>query len=166
MPQFTQKYTIVQLLEPLNEGDEYAPADWPLHVTLADIFSINCTVDELTAQLAEMLRARTPPRAVAGHDEYFGVNQQTKVTILEMSEELITLHYDLIALLQGCGAVFNTPQYIEAGFRAHATVRPHLRLKPGAEVQFKALTIIDFFPDQDPNRRKVLKTIPLRGIAR
>lgn len=163
METFTQKYTIVQLLEPMNEGDEYDPSDWPLHVTLADIFAVDCDINDLFVQLTDLLSNRKPVTGVAAHDEHFGPRKQTRVTILDMSEELIALHYDIIALLKRNGATFNTPQYIEAGFRAHATVRPQARLRQGGVVHFHALTVIDLFPNENPNRRKVLKTIPLLG---
>jgi hypothetical protein len=162
MTQLTQKYTIAQLLEPMSEGQEYVPSDWPLHVTLVDIFA----VDDVSAVITEI--ENLPPRhdpitATALHDEYFGPQHQTQVTILDMSDELVALHYELIAVLKRAGAMFNNPQYIETGFRAHASVRPAARLQAGEVVTFTELAVIDMFPNQNPNRRKILKLLPLQG---
>jgi 2'-5' RNA ligase len=163
MERMTQKYTIVQLLEDMQEGDEYAPSDWPLHVTLSDIFAVECDINYLCQQLSELLANKKPTVVTADHDEYFGPDKRTQVTLLAMNEELLALHYDVIALLKYNGATFNTPQYIETGFRAHATVRPHARLYQRDEVRFDAFSIIDLLPDKNPNRRKILKTFPLQG---
>jgi 2'-5' RNA ligase len=163
MERMTQKYTIVQLLEDRQEGDEYAPSDWPLHVTLSDIFAIDHDINDVFLQLAELLSTIKPTDVTAGHDAYFGADKRTQVTLLAMNEELIALHQDVIALLKCNGATFNTPQYIETGFRAHATVRPHARLYYGDKVRFDALSVIDLFPDKNPNKRKILKTFFLQN---
>lgn len=160
MERFTQKYIIVQLLEPMAEGAEYASADWPLHVTLAGIFSVDLTGERVIEQLRDMLVTQKPFTVIAGQDAYFGVKKQTRVTVLEISDELRTLHYKVVALLRWVGAEFNTPEFIEAGFRAHATVRPHARLRRGDTVTFHALTVIDMYPNGNPYRRKVLRTLP------
>lgn len=49
------------------------------------------------------------------------------------------------------------------GFLPHSTVQRHGRLGRGDEVQFKALSIIDMFPDKDPYKRRVVKTITIGG---
>jgi hypothetical protein len=51
MEGFTQKYTIVQLLEARNKGDEYASSDWPLHMTIAGIFAIDLAASGLLEKL-------------------------------------------------------------------------------------------------------------------
>ena len=47
MQNFTQKYTIICLLEEIPEGYEFSSNTGPLHVTLADTFSIEWSVDML-----------------------------------------------------------------------------------------------------------------------
>lgn len=163
MERFSQKYTIVQLLEPMSEGAEYASADWPLHVTLAGIFAVDLMGKHIIARLRAMLASQQPFSVTAGLDAYFGPKKQTHVTLLERSDELIALHANVVTLLRQSGAVFNTPELIETGFRPHATVRPHARLHRGSSVRFYALTIIDMFPDGNPYRRKVLKTLSFQG---
>lgn len=161
MQKFTQKYAIITLLENLEEGAEYSSDSWPLHVTIADTFAVDWDNTNLLDKLSELVSKRMPVTAVVAHDEYFGPQRQTQVTILDMSKGLVALHYDIVALLKETGAVFNDPQYTEEGFRAHATVQPHARLHEGDVVTFDSITIIDMFPNSDPYRRKVLKTLKL-----
>lgn len=163
MEPFTQKYTIAQLLEPMAEGVEYASADWPLHVTIAGIFAVDLVGSQLIEQLRQLLVRYEPFTAIAAGDAYFGPKKQTRVTLFETNERLTVLHYDVVALLQRCHATFTSPQFNEAGFRAHASVRPYARLQRGAIVTFQALTVIDMFPDGDPYRRKILFNLPLKG---
>jgi 2'-5' RNA ligase len=163
MEVFTQKYTIAQLLEPMAEGTEYASADWPLHVTIAGIFEVDLVGSSLVERLRQLLARYEPFTAVAAGDAHFGPKKQTRVTLLETNEQLTALHYEVVALLRDCDAVFTSPQFNEDGFRAHASVRPHARLQRGDVVRFRALTVIDMFPDGDPYRRKILSTLPLQG---
>lgn len=164
MEKFSQKYAIVQLLENKPVGYEFSSKNWPLHVTLADTFAVDWDKDDLLNRLTELLEQRKPTTAVGSHAEFFGPKKQTEVTVLEMRKELIALHYDIFELLESAGAVFNDPQYTKAGFRAHSTVQPHTRVKKGEVIHFKALSIIDMFPNKDPYTRKIVKTIELRGI--
>jgi len=159
----TQKYTIITLLEDMAEGATYSSNDWPLHVTIADTFSLNWEIDDLRTKLSELATKLKPATAIAAQDEYFGPEKQTQVTILDMSKGLINLHNGVISILKSLGAVFNDPQYMGEGFRAHATVQSNARLNMGTEVKFDNLAIIDMFPDDDPYIRKVLKRIPLAG---
>lgn len=163
MEALTQKYTIAQLLEPMAEGAEYASADWPLHVTIAGIFALDLASSSLVERLRRLLACREPFTVRAAVDAYFGLKKQTRVTLLEANEQLNALHYEVVALLRDCGAIFTAPQFNEAGFRAHVSVRPHTRLLRGDIVEFSALTIIDMFPDGNPYRRKILSILPLQG---
>jgi hypothetical protein len=42
-------------------------------------------------------------------------------------------------------------------------LQSHARLSKGDAVVFKALSIIDMFPNKDPYRRKLIKTIEIAG---
>lgn len=158
---FTQKYAIIQLLEDKKADYEYDSSNWPLHVTLADTFAIDWEKNDVRNKLAQLLAEQKPVVATAGHDEYFGSEKQTQVTILNMSEELVALHYAVVELLESAGLAFNDPQFAKEGFRAHATVQSHARLNSGDEVVFNSLAIIDMFPGGDPYRRKILQIMTL-----
>jgi hypothetical protein len=162
---FTQKYALVQLLEGMAEGTEYPSSSWPLHVTVADTFAVDWDKNDLRKKLEQLLASLKPATAVGDHDEFFGPEKQTHVTILDMSKELVELHYKVVELLESAGAVFNDPQYAKEGFKAHATIQPHARVNKGDDITFNALTIIDMFPNSDPYQRKILKTMKI-GYAR
>lgn len=159
MQPFTQKYAIIQLLEEAPEGMEFSASDWPLHVTLVDVFAIDWSVREMAERLMTLLTGRKPVTALAIGNTYFGPDRDIRVTLLDRTESLAKLHGDVYALLERGGLKVNNPQFALEGFRPHATVQEHATLKTGDTVVFDALTIIDMFPSGDPYTRKVLQTI-------
>lgn len=161
MQQFSQKYTIIQLLEDKNEGYEYTSDTWPLHVTIVDTFAINWSVNEMIIKLTELLRSHTPVESTAEDDRFFGENGQVHVTLLRRSENLMNLHLDVVKALKDGGLTLNDPQFAYDGFLPHATVQKHARLSKGEKVRFAALSIVDMFPNEDAYTRKVLATIKI-----
>ncbi len=161
MQKFTQKYTIITLIEPEEEGYEFDSSNWPLHVTIADTFSVECNTHELIDYLNKLSNRLRQVTAVAAGDKSFGSNGEVKVTILDMNSELIKLHSSVVNFLEEVGVVFNDPHYTKAGYRAHATIQPHMRLEKGDVVNFDHLALIDMFPDMNPHERKILKLFQL-----
>lgn len=79
-----------------------------------------------------------------------------------MTPGLRSFHNDVIALLNGVGTIFDEPQYLEDGYRAHATVQSEAnRLHKGDTVTIDELTIVDMFPRDDISRRKTMRTFKL-----
>jgi 2'-5' RNA ligase len=161
MTTFTQKYTIIQLFEPMDVGAQFSPDNWPLHSTLVDTFAIDWDIAEIIKQLNDVLPSLKVAHTVAGEDTFFGPEKQTCVTLLQKTTSLTKLHYDIITSLDRGGLKLNDPQFARDGFLPHATVQKHARLHKGDEVSFNALTVIDMFPDGDPYKRRVLATISL-----
>lgn len=159
--QFTQKYTIVQFFDSVNEGYEYSSDNWPLHSTIVDTFAIDWSVDEMIDQLKSVLETHDTATSEAECDRFFGENGQVQVVLLNRSESLVELHHDILATLEEGGLKLNDPQFARDGFLPHATVQNHARLNKGDKVQFTALSIVDMFPDEDPYKRKVIKTITI-----
>lgn len=160
MQKFTQKYTIIMLLEDRPVGYEFTSTDWPLHSTIADTFAVNYT-DKLIVRLKQLASTHKPIQVTAAHDDFFGQQQETQVTILNMNDEILNLHQEIIELLENAGATFNSPQYNKEGFRAHATAQSHARLNEGDSVIFDNLTIVDMFPGKNPYMRKILQQVKL-----
>lgn len=156
---FTQKYCIVSLLEDRAEGYEYSSSKWPLHVTIADTFSIEWDIDALVTELKNMAKDLNPVFTKGVGDKYFGPDKNIQVTLLEKNPELIHLHYQIIGLLKRAGVKFNDPQYSDEGFLPHSTVQLHTRVKIGEIVQIRNLALIDMFPDKDAYSRKILSFI-------
>ena len=163
MPQFTQKYTIIQLLEDVLEETQFSSSSWPLHSTMVDTFAIDWDVPTMTSKLEKLLATRKPVTTTAAGDAFFGPEKQTQVVLLQKTDDLVKLHHDLLDLLEQGGLKLNNPQYAREGFLPHSTVQKHARLSKGDPVTFNALTLIDMFPDEDPYQRRVLKTIRISG---
>ena len=163
MAGFTQKYTIIQLFEPMNIGVQFSSDNWPLHSTLLDTFAIEWGITEMVQRLTDMSTSLKTAHTIAEDDTFFGSEKQTRVTLLQKTKNLTELHHSIVALLDQDGLKLNDPQFARDGFLPHATVQKHARLHKGDEVLFTALTIIDMFPDDNPYERRVLATIPLRG---
>lgn len=161
MTGFTQKYTIIQLLEPVAEGTIYKPADWPLHTTLADIFAIDWSEETLLQNCAQEFQNLKTISTTASDDEWFGENKNIQVTLLEKNAAITELHFALVTFLEKGNVQFNKPEFVRDGFKPHVTTQKDNHLQKGDEVVIDALTIIDMFPDDDPYLRKILKTIPL-----
>lgn len=157
-----QKYCLVKLLEKLDEGAEFTAINyWPLHITLASNFIVDWESTDLFNKLSDVLSNINPVSVSAGEDEFFGGERKIQVTVLDMNEELMSLHKQIIKTLKEAGAIFDEPQYNENGYRAHATAQKSHRLNKGDNVLIDEVTIVDMFPNQDITRRKILKTIRL-----
>lgn len=161
MQQFTQKYAIIQLFEDMPVGTQFAASSWPLHSTIADTFAIDWDVPTMVEKLTELLKNHEQAISVAEDDRLFGDQGQVRVALLKKTDSLVKLHYDVIELLEQGGWKPNDPQFAKEGFLPHSTVQPHGRLNKGDEVKFNALSIVDFFPDEDPYQRKLLATIKI-----
>lgn len=69
MPAFTQKYTIIQLLEDVPEGTQFTPTNWPLHATVGDTFAIDWEVPLMIGKLKRLLDAYPQTTSVAIGDD-------------------------------------------------------------------------------------------------
>lgn len=112
-------------------------------------------IEKLTA----LLSAHAPATSVVEEDRFFGDQGQVQVALLQKTDDLVKLHYDVIECLAQGGWKPNDPQFAKEGFLPHSTVQKHARLNKGDEVTFNALTIIDMFPGGDPYQREVIKTM-------
>jgi hypothetical protein len=161
MPPFTQKYAIIQLFEHMPVGTLFSSSNWPLHATIVDVFAIDLSLPTMIDELTNVLQPHTNATSIVREDRFFGENGQVQVAILDKTDGLIKLHYDIIERLEQGGLKLNDPQFAKEGFLPHLTVQSHARLNKGDEVIFNVLSIVDFFPDSNPYQRKVLATIPI-----
>lgn len=163
MQKFTQKYAIIQLFEDMPVGTQFSASSWPLHTTIVDVFAIEWDVPTMAEKLAELLKNYAQATSIAEDDRFFGEQGQVQVTLLRKTDSLIELHYDVIDLLEQGDWKPNDPQFAKDGFLPHSTVQKHARLNNGDEITFTTLSIVDFFPDEDPYERKILATIKIGG---
>lgn len=156
----TQKYTVIQLIEPLADGTEWEMGDWPLHVTLADVFSVDGNSKDILRAL-ETLKLTKPVSSQVVGEDWFGPKQNIKVKLLDKSPEFTDLHTQIIKALKSLNVRFNNPEYVLSGFKPHSTVQAEKGLKNNDVVEFNALTLIDMFPDENAYRRRIVHTLKL-----
>jgi len=154
---YSQKYCLVAFLEPGDTNTEFEMADWPLHITLADVFAVDAH-DDITRELANLL-AEELPVAITVHKEAF--LGETKVVLFDKSEVLTRLHNHVIDLLELHGAIFNNPEFIKDGFLPHSTIQGTRRLHDGDVININTISLIDMFPNSDWRLRKVLQNFTL-----
>jgi 2'-5' RNA ligase len=161
MQTYTQKYAIIQLFEHMPVDTLFSSSNWPLHSTIVDTFAIDWNLPTMIEELTELLKAHAQAISAVGDDRFFGDDRRVQVALLKKTDDLVKLHYDVIELLEQGGLKPNDPQFAKEGFLPHSTVQSHARLINGDQVTFNALSIIDFFPNEDPYQRRVLATIKI-----
>lgn len=159
MPKFTQKYVLAHTFKDLPDGYEYSMADWPLHVTLADVFSIEGGYMDLIRELRERFTGTRPIKAKVIGDEWFGHDKDVHVRLIDKTVALRELHEKILDALSIHSAVFNHPEYTKEGFRPHSTLQKSEQLESDDYVDIDSITLIDMYPDGNPYRRRVLGTI-------
>lgn len=161
MEHFTQKWTIVSLLQPAPDADFFWK-DWPLHVTLADVFAIDWQQPGLQERLATLLSRQPVVESTVTGELHWG---PTEAMELAPTPRLISLHRQLCELLLEYGAVFNQPQYVMDGYTPHSTIQKSGRLQIGQAVRLDQATIIDMFPDGDGYQRRLGRRFEFGGAA-
>lgn len=165
MQELTQKYAIVHLIDNLPVGYEFSMSDWPLHITLADVFAIEGSSAELIIDLETEFSSHPPIQSSVVGDEWFGENKSVHVKLIKKSEELQQLHEAILSVLSDYKVKFNSPEYTHAGFKPHSTVQKNSQLDLGDTITLDSLTLIDMFPDNNPSHRRVLGTVHFSDLT-
>lgn len=159
---YSQKYTIAHFIHPVTAGYEFHMSAWPLHVTLADTFTIDRQGSSIDTKLAALLRKLPTATTAAKSDTVLGT---TAVTLLERTSSLYNLHDSLVSLLEENSATFNNPDFIRSGFLPHCTIQKTARLNAGDQITISSLALVDMFPGGDWQQRRILATLPVGGLA-
>ena len=155
---YSQKYTLVTFLKPIEVGTEFAMADWRPHVTIADVFAIELDT-AIKQSLADLLAQQSPIMLSVGEDVTLGT---TKVVLINKNGELQSLHNKVVDLLELNGAKFNTPKFTRKGFLPHSTIQKSGRLDVGEEFEITLISLVDMFPNGNWLQRKVLNNFNLK----
>ena len=156
---YSQKYVLVHFFTPLQDGTEFHMDNWPLHITLADTFAIDRIATDIDKKLSELVSKSQTIIVSAIDDSTLGT---TQVVLIEKTRKLQQLHNDIVSLLEANGATFNHPEFTKDGFLPHGTVQKNSRLQMGDEVAVDSISLIDMFPNNDWQHRKVLATFNLK----
>jgi 2'-5' RNA ligase len=161
MEKLAQKWAIIAPLESIEEGAEFLPSEFPLHITLAGVFAINTTGNVLSGKLLELLARQTAIQAFTDTGDFFGPNKDVYVMKLRKTPKLMSLYNKIHDKLNQLGATFNEPQYEADGYIPHSTVQRNARLSPNQIVSVNTVAIVDLFPNGDGHKRKIFKIITL-----
>lgn len=83
MQKFTQKWSLLFLLEPAREGYEFFWKDYPLHVTLASVFAIDWEAGNTMMKLKNLLTTLPAVETKATTEARWGDAGQYHVMLLE-----------------------------------------------------------------------------------
>lgn len=150
---YSQKYCLVSFLEPQTRDNEFSMAEWPLHITLTDVFAVDRDATNLDKKVAQLIGRMPPVTTIAQQQTILG---ETLVVLVEKTDRLIELHNHLVDLLETCGATFNMPEFTRGGFLPHCTVQKTSQIRQGEEIVISTIALVDMFPDGNWQRRKIL----------
>lgn len=150
---YSQKYCLIYFINPATSNAQFSMTDWPLHITIADVFAINLTEDTFS-NISQRIEKLKPTIIMPTDDAVLG---DTKVTLIKKSKELQLLHENVLDILEENGAIFNTPEYIREGFLPHSTIQGQSHIQPNT-ICIDRLSLIDMFPNGDWRQRKVIDT--------
>jgi 2'-5' RNA ligase len=162
MEKFTQKWAISSLLEKVSEGSEFYYTEFPLHITLADVFKVNQDGLWLATELTKLLANQESFVLTAAKQAMFGPDENIAVVTIEKSEELMGLYRKIHAWLNSVGVHYNEPQYQGEGYSPHSTVQKTGQLQQGQKVSIQSVSIVDLLPSGNGHQRKIFKTIELK----
>lgn len=161
--EYSQKYCLVQFIEPLDIGSQFSASEWPLHTTLAGVFAL-----DIPTKIKEEFQHTTSQHAcftlVTEGDTYFGESKDIHVRLLRRTPEIVELHNDLVAFIGRSGGSFNEPHYLGDGFTPHISIPDGFSVQSGEDITIQELSLVDMFPDSDYQQRKVIARFPLRKL--
>ena len=135
-------------------------SEWPLHVTLADVFAIDRASTDIDSKLAALLAERDAVETAAVTDSTLGT---APVVLLDKTPPLLRLHADIVSLLEENDVRFNVPAFTKDGFVPHSTIQKSGRLDIGETVIITSISLVDMFPGGDWEQRRVLAAFPIRS---
>lgn len=150
------------LLVPMEDGIQFYADHWPLHVTLADVFAIDRQSSGIKAKLKATLARRNTVTTTILNESVLGT---TPVVLLDKTSTLLALHSTIISLLEANGTIFNDPQFTEEGFIPHYTIQEGKRLDEDDVINIDSVTLIDMFPGDDWQQRRVISTFKLQSAV-
>jgi 2'-5' RNA ligase len=153
---YKQKWTIVSFIDPVKEGLEFNRKEWPLHITIAcaGAFDMPLNSEEFIVKLKPLISGYSPVKTSSTSFEQFGAH---KVTILDKTKELNSLHKEVISLIESLGGSCGQPEYVLENFRPHCTVQKSGNLQLDTDVTLNSISLVDMFPNSNGLRRKVTK---------
>lgn len=137
------KFVIALPLAPLAAGDEFPTSTWPLHLTIVPTFETEQSVQTVETAIASVLSRTTPLTVVGESLDLFGPNHDVSVTTVNASDELTTLHRNLLDALQLLGPKHLKLEYIGDGYRPHISHTVDATFAAGEVATLRQIAIVD-----------------------
>jgi 2'-5' RNA ligase len=155
------RYVVVAPLVPMAAGDRFITREWPLHVTIVQVFASASTSAQVGRRLEALAAGSAPLTVTADVDEQFGPSHTIPVTVIAPTLELHALHAACVAELDDLAPEYENPEYMGPGFRPHVTVKRHERINAGDVLELRQLALVDMNPGQPEGGREVLSVATL-----
>lgn len=152
------RYVVVLPLAPLERGDEFTVADWPLHVTVVEPFETAEPAERLVAALAPVAAGTQVVRTTTGESAMFGRRRDVPVSLIRDGGEIAALRAAALDALAPTGLDLGRAR---PHFRPHVTAKRHGRLYAGDHVTFDRLALIDMRPPAGSHHRAVVGVLRL-----
>lgn len=154
----SQKYVIVHFIDKSQVPKEFPSSEWPLHVTLLANFTLGKPIGQLDSELRGLAFQEEPFDIIADGEAIFGPKQNIAVSLIQPNERIQKLHERLADIASSLGAIYDEPAFMGEGFRPHATIQVNSRLSEKQLVTLNDFALVDMFPDNDINRRRIIET--------
>lgn len=164
-PSGALRLVVILPLLPLQPGDAYSLAAWPLHLTVVPTFVVAVDLAAVVAVIEPVLAPQAALLLTVGADEGFGRSQRIPVSLVGTSPDLSALHRRLMQGLFAVGAVFDDPDFVGTGYRPHITMTKAARAQPGELLQLEQAAVVDMEPVGPGRLRKVVWATPLAGMG-
>ena len=157
-------YWIGQFIDEQPQGEIFDKTEWPLHVTIAGIFTVRATL--LDAQLQENLPNIKPFDAeMVGSDLFGSGDNLVPVHLIRPSSKLIDLYSLVVDSLEVAGAKFNQPTFLRDRFNPHITKHALFgTIAQGDIINFHRPTLVDQAPDGDKSKRRIVAHYPIGNL--
>lgn len=159
--QYSQKWCVVAFFDALELNFQFHRTEIPLHATIAGVFAIDKSREEINVLLKNYLDQFGTFEITGGEIVNWG---DIQVTLLVHSDDFDVLFKGVQQMLIDNGALFNEPEYLGDGFMPHVTAQRHAKLDTGKKMFIKSITLVDMFPDGDFEQRLISGNHELKNV--
>lgn len=155
-------YLMILEVTPLNVGKTYAML--PLHCTLVHWFRMELDPANFTEKLEMVARNFAPLDLTAATEAiYTGKTKQgvipVTVNIVELTQDLKELHFQICEKLDELGVHYTAPQYVKEGYTPHVTVQNGEKLPIGVTHTSAAIYLVEADAPEYGNDRRICSKI-------
>lgn len=134
---------IVACLESLTVGTSFTTSRFPLHLTLAPPFHVDCELPTLFAAVKVVsLKTGCMLAEVIGKEQ-FGPDADIAVALIRPIESVVNAHARLTEALMPLGWAAKEPHYNGEGFRPHITGSDDRHVRLGEQFLLDQIAVIE-----------------------